>query len=127
MTDAQPQPARPHVLIVEDELLVSELIAEALAEAGVKSSSAAYSLSEAWSLVERVAFDAAVLDVNVRGDMTAALAEDLRRRGVPIVFVSGYVDWSEHQSRFPGVTLLRKPFRVADLAAAVEALLARGG
>lgn len=127
MTDEQPQPARPHVLIVEDELLVAELIAEALAEAGVKSSSVAYSLSEAWSLVERVAFDGAVLDVNVRGDLTAELAEDLRRRDVPFVFVSGYVAGSEHRSRFPGVTLLRKPFRVSELAAAVENLLARGG
>jgi CheY-like chemotaxis protein len=127
MTDEQPQPARPHVLIVEDELLIAELIAEALAEAGVKSSSVAYSLPEAWSLVERVAFDGAVLDINVRGDMTAELAEDLRRREVPFVFVSGYVAGSEHQSRFPGVTLLRKPFRVSELAAAVEHLLARGG
>ena len=34
--------------------------------------------------------DAAVLDVNLSGVMVFPLADDLARRGVPIVFLSGY-------------------------------------
>ena len=43
-------------------------------------------------LAEQEALDGAVLDVNLNGDWCFPIAEVLRRRGVPFIFLTGYDD-----------------------------------
>src|SRR3546814_19012790 len=47
-------------------------------------------LEEALRLARKDPLDAAVLDINLNGEMVFPLAETLRRRGVPFVFMTGY-------------------------------------
>ena len=49
-------------------------------------------IDQALAAVQATAVDAAVLDVNVRGEMVFPVAEALKARGVPMVFCTGYAD-----------------------------------
>jgi CheY-like chemotaxis protein len=62
-------------------------------------------------------------------DMNGAVVanEALRRRpGLPILFATGFADSDALGGPLLSLPLLRKPFRIADLAAAVAAALAGG-
>ena len=51
-------------------------------------------LDEALEVAKRGNFDCAVLDINIRGGNTYAIAEMLLERGCPFVMATGYSDWS---------------------------------
>jgi CheY-like chemotaxis protein len=53
----------------------------------------------------------------------AAIAARQRCAGIPILFISGFVDSDVLQRAVGTAPLLRKPFRTAELAAAVRATL----
>jgi DNA-binding response OmpR family regulator len=94
----------------------------ALRELGIASSSVAYSLADASSLIARYDFAGAVLDFNVKGETTFEFAEKLQARGMPFLFVSGYDTAPDYLVRFPGIALLRKPFRIDELGEAMKKL-----
>ena len=52
--------------------------------------------------------DAAILDVNLGGDLVYPVAERLARRDVPFVFVTGY-DAENIDTRYAHVPVLQKP------------------
>ena len=66
--------------------------------------------------------DAAVLDANLNGLAVTPVAEALAARGVPFVFATGYGD-SGAPMGFDA-PIIRKPYDVTQVAAAVGALLA---
>lgn len=77
------------ILIVEDEPLIAldleaELEARGWAIAGVAGTTA-----DAREIVGGHAVDLALLDVNLRGETTFGLAEELHSTGVALVFLSG--------------------------------------
>ena len=79
------------ILVVEDEYLIADDLSALLREAGANVIGPAASLPTAMRLTgdtERI--DAAVLDINLRGVNVFPLAEELMRRGVPIIFMTGY-------------------------------------
>lgn len=110
------------VLIVEDEPLVSMLIEEFLREIGCEVACSASRIPKAIRGLETASIDAAVLDLNVAGASTMALAETLDQRGIPFIFASGYgvqgVD-----SRWHTRPMLQKPFTAGELRSALLAAL----
>lgn len=109
------------ILIVEDEELVAlELTAE-LSRLGWAVIGPAATVAEAQSLLS-AEFDAAVLDVNLRGRPIYSLAETLRARDVPFLFCTGY-EMADPEDRFPGVPVIRKPVHPAAVSAALSDLL----
>ena len=83
------------ILVVEDEYMLAQDLSRDLEAAGVRVLGPVASVPEALEIIdgaERV--DAAVLDVNRAGTMVFPLAEVLRDRGVPFVFVTGYETWA---------------------------------
>jgi hypothetical protein len=58
--------------------------------------------------------DAAVLDVNVGGDLVYPLADILVAENIPFVFVTGY-GADELESRFLTVPILQKPIELNAL------------
>jgi CheY-like chemotaxis protein len=80
------------VLLVEDETLVAFLFQDMLEEQGCVVVGPATSLREALELVETdPPPDAAVMDLNLRGELSWPAIEVLARRGMPFVITSGYV------------------------------------
>lgn len=116
---------RRHVLLVEDEPLVALDMVEGLERLGWSVIGPAATLEEAQLLVASgIRFDAAVLDVNLRGRWVHALAEELAGRGVPFVICTGY-EMVDPEGRFADAPVIAKPIVGDRLGAALESLLAR--
>ena len=109
------------VLIVEDAVLLALELETGLSDAGAQVVGPAYELAEAMSLLAGQ-IDAAVLDANLNGLAVTPVAEALAARGVPFVFATGYGD-SGAPMGFDA-PIIRKPYDVTQVAAAVGALLA---
>lgn len=112
MTQAPPHPFR--VLVVEDEPLIGMSIEDVLEEMGWEVVGPAAGLSQAVALAKAATFDCAILDVNVRGGHIYPLAEMLLDRGIPLLFASGYANWTA-PDRLVGQARLSKPFTSAQL------------
>jgi len=111
------------VLIVEDAVLLALELETGLAEAGAVIIGPAYELEEALALLDQQ-IDAAVLDANLNGRSVTPVAEALAARGTPFVFATGYGDAGGGPSGFDA-PIIRKPYDVTQVAAAVAELLRR--
>lgn len=112
------------VLVVEDEYLLADDLSYALAEAGAEVLGPVPSIEEATSLIakgERI--DAAVLDVNLRGDMVFPVADALVARNIPFAFATGYDRWAL-PDRFASAPRIEKPFKSFRIAAELAPLIA---
>ncbi len=78
------------VLVVEDDYLTARWLASHLEEWGCRVVGPAASAEEGERMVDSRPIDAALLDVNLRGKHSGAIADALERRGVPFLFVTGY-------------------------------------
>ncbi|TNC60896.1 response regulator [Rubellimicrobium roseum] len=114
---------RPLVLLVDDEEIVRLSMAEGLREMG-------YDVEEVGTAAEaleavRTGFvpDAVVTDHVMPGMLGADLARALRelRPKLPVLMITGYAQLTPEQTQ--GLQVLAKPFRQADLASRLAALL----
>ena len=97
------------VLLVDDEYLLATVIADEFSQLGVAAVGPAGSVKQALELVEYGGrLDAAVLDINLRGDVVYPVADALRARGVPFVFVTGYEQHAIPEG-YRNVVSFRKP------------------
>ena len=100
------------VLLLEDEFLINLSTAEMIEAMGCTVLPFMH-LNDAKEAVKDFVPDLALLDVNVEGVMSYELAEGLKQRNVPIIFLTGYGspamhgDWRDHP-------VCRKPCK-ADL------------
>ncbi|ROP99905.1 signal transduction histidine kinase [Stella humosa] len=127
---ARPPGGNESILVVEDSGEVCRLFANSLRALGYGVTVA----SDAEAALRQMAgarFDLLLTDVVLPGAMNGReLADEIRRRqpGLPVLYTSGYTENAiVHHGRLdPGVRLLRKPFRHADLARMVRIALADG-
>ena len=110
------------VLIVEDAVLLALELETGLSEAGAEVVGPAYELEEAMALLDRP-IDAAVLDANLNGRSVGPVAEVLHQRKIPFVFATGYGETGGAPGGFDA-PVIRKPYDVTQVAAAVADLLA---
>jgi len=111
------------ILLVEDEPLVALMMGQMIRELGGELIGPFGVLSEAQgAAIEAV--DAAVLDVNVAGELVYPLADRLVRHNKPIVFLTGY-DAKSVDERFARSSILTKPIDERELAAVLAALFER--
>ncbi len=78
------------ILVVEDEALIAAMAEDMLADLGAVVIGPAQSVADGLALADRHSLDAALLDVNVRGQSIDPVAVVLRSRKVPILFATGY-------------------------------------
>lgn len=119
--------AARRVLVVEDEYFIADDMAKALAQIGAEVVGPVPTRDQALALLSQEgAFDAAVLDINLRGEVVYPVADALRARGIPFVFATGY-DESTVPSVYEDVPRWEKPFDPAQLARALPRIgFARG-
>ncbi len=116
----------PHILIIEDEPAISDLIEMNLRFAGHRCAQAADG-REALSLLSDHPFDLAILDLMLPEIDGLSLLPILCERRLPTIIVSAKAKLSD---RVQGLSLgaddyLVKPFEPLELVARVEALLRR--
>jgi DNA-binding response OmpR family regulator len=112
------------VLVVEDEMLVSLLIEDTLADEACVVLGPFDRLEAALSAARTEVLDGAVLDVNLAGVKIYPVAEVLAARGVPFLLVSGYGQDAVPAER-PEWRACGKPFRPADLVERLAAEMER--
>ena len=78
------------ILVVEDEALIAVMVEDMLTDMGSNVIGPAATIEAALRLARSEELDAAVLDVNVRGERIDPVAEALMARGVPVLFATGY-------------------------------------
>lgn len=123
-----PQRGNETILVVEDDALVRSYVVTQLEGLGYHTISAANG-PEALALVNQgVAFDLLFTDVIMPGGMNGrelADAVSRLRPGVAILYMSGYPEAAMTQDGRlePGVTLLNKPYRTADMARMIRQVL----
>ena len=114
------------VLLVEDEALVAMLMEDMLSDHGCSVVATAPRLDEALAHAENLGleFDLAVLDLNLGGENTFAVASALDRRNIPFVFATGYGAGGLPEE-WRGRPTLQKPFNTGDVAAILTKALGR--
>ncbi|MGH6986995.1 MAG: response regulator [Caulobacteraceae bacterium] len=113
----------PRVLVVEDEALIALLLEDMLGDLGCAVVGPAHGLAEGLEFARTIEdFDAAVLDVNLAGQPVFAIADELRAKGVPMIFSTGYGDQALREID-RDAPVVRKPFRADDLRKALDQVL----
>jgi DNA-binding response OmpR family regulator len=112
-----------NILVLEDEFLIAMDVEHLCLEHGAKGVAIAGTLAE---VPDASAFDAAIVDLMIAGHSTLDFAGELKSRGVPFVFASGYGDHEDLVRRFPGVAVVTKPYAGNDLIEALAAAWRRG-
>ncbi len=118
-------PAR-RILVVEDEALVAMLVEDALEDAGFGVIGPVRSVAQALEALEMEAPDAAVLDLNLAGENSVAVADALVARGIPFVVATGY-GAAGLPATHRQALVLPKPYDPADLTALLARLCERRG
>ena len=110
---------RLRILLVEDDAIISQLIAEILAELGHDVCDTVRTEIEAIDAAERHAPDLMVVDAYLQpGSGVSAMDTILRRTPMPHIFMTG----GDRRIMPPRATVLLKPFGVAGLTAALESV-----
>ncbi len=106
------------ILVVEDDVMISMLVEDMLAELGHQVAGVATSVEDASRLANQGDFDGALLDVNLNGKKVDAVAEALAGRKIPFVFTTGYSQQGvpdEYRDR----PTLQKPYQTEQLGEAL--------
>jgi PAS domain S-box-containing protein len=102
------------IMIVEDEALVAMALREALDELGFSVTGPFNRISEAMIALRNNHVDAAVLDVNLGGELIYPLADVLTAGQIPFVFITGY-GAEEIEHRYAHIPILQKPIEPGAL------------
>jgi signal transduction histidine kinase/ActR/RegA family two-component response regulator len=129
-----PEPAAPsapastvraHVLLVEDDILVRDIVAPALEGLGFDVATAS-NASQALAIIDaNPRIEVVFTDIVMPGEMSGVdLAEELRERrpGLPVVLATGY---SQRAATETGLRTIAKPYNVEDVAAILREELRR--
>ena len=113
------------ILVVEDEYLIAMSLQDALETAGSIVVGPVPSVDKALQTIDSEShIDAAVLDVNLGGALSYAVADKLIARKIPFVFTSGYED-NVLRSRYSGVKNCPKPYRFQAIEEALVEAMSR--
>jgi CheY-like chemotaxis protein len=110
------------ILLVEDSPVVAPFTADILGDLGCEVVGPAPNMAAARELVDEEAFDAAIMDVHIRGERVFPLCELLEKRGIPFLLTSGYADWAMPE-KWEGRPRLQKPYTIGDIEQALAELL----
>lgn len=117
-----------HILIVEDEKPISELLRISLTKAGYHCT-CVYDGMQAANVVERETFDLILLDIMLPEVSGFELMEYIRGIGTPVIFLTAKNSVNDRVKglRMGAEDYIVKPFEILELLARVEGVLRRHG
>ena len=132
LTSSRMNPAQmPHILVVDDDIRLRELLRRYLADHEFLVTTAAHA-AQARTILEVLAFDLLILDIMMPGESGLELAKHLRQgtgqgRSLPILLLTAR---GETEDRISGLEAgaddyLSKPFEPRELVLRINAILRR--
>lgn len=112
-----------HVLIVDDDPLILEVMSRALASSGVRISTARR-VSTARDVLCRHTVDLVITDARIPGEHGLDLAQAAQDLGIATIIMSGEPEWAAAHGVAPD-QYLAKPFDLRNLVRLVAAYLER--
>lgn len=109
------------ILVIEDEYYIAADLERVLDQEGAVVVGPSGHLDDGLQLTE-TALDAALLDVNLHGESSFAIAERLDAARVPYTFITGYDSWAIPED-YQAVPRLTKPFVMAKVVDLVERMV----
>jgi DNA-binding NtrC family response regulator len=119
------QLAGKHILIVEDDPIISENLAFEFAAEGAEVIGPVATVHSALRAIKNTDLDAATLDIKLMEKMTFQVADVLAARHIPFVFWTGYACRDVVPARHAKVSCLEKPATPYDVCRALEKLIAK--
>ncbi|MEG0126339.1 MAG: response regulator transcription factor [Clostridia bacterium] len=115
-----------HILIVEDDLTIADMVSMNLGVAGY-ACTCAYTGPEALALVAKESYDIALLDVMLPGMDGFSLMPSLKDKGIPVIYVTAKnaLEDKVRGLRMGAEDYLVKPFEMLELIVRIEKVLAR--
>jgi len=99
---------RKRILLVEDESLIAMMMERSLRDFDFDVVGPFGTVRDALVAIDREPIDAGILDINLGGEMAYPIAQILRARKVPFVFMTGY-GAEAVAAPFPDVQIFQKP------------------
>lgn len=131
MNETSGLPAGVRILVVEDEALIADEIADRLGRLGCRIVGIADTAARAIELAERERPDLALMDIRLKGPMDGIeAAERIHARcDVPVVFLTAHSDQAtlDRAMGFGPFGYVLKPFKEQELLLALRIALHRGG
>jgi light-regulated signal transduction histidine kinase (bacteriophytochrome)/CheY-like chemotaxis protein len=122
-SNVQKEPKRTgkgiRVLVVEDSFMIVRTLELVFDSLGWTMVGPATRVPKALALVRTESFDAALLDVNLDGEMSWPVAAALQARGIPFVLSTGYEIAKLLPESLKGSKSVRKPYDMAELETSI--------
>jgi CheY-like chemotaxis protein len=115
----------PKILVLEDEWMIAEQIEGMLGDLGFEVVGPIGRVEQALALLDEQRIDAALLDINVNGTTTYAVAKRLVEADIPFLFLTGYAA-ADLPGKMGARPLLQKPVNARILRQAMMNLLNPG-
>lgn len=109
-------------LVLEDSVLLLLDLQEALLGLGVGTVLKASSIYRALSVLESSQPDFAIVDYDIDGTASLMFVDELIRRAVPLLLVTGYGPDINLPAQYRGLPLLAMPFSMSELEAKINGL-----
>ena len=107
------------VLVVEDEFFIGSNLEQILQGAGANTV-LINNAEDALKTIYKTKFDAVILDIHLQDGSTYPVADELRRKSTPFMFISGYLTIREGYDDIP---FLDKPFTDETVLNGINGLL----
>jgi CRP-like cAMP-binding protein len=101
--------SKPKILVIEDNSLVADAICDLVRDCGCDVAGAVGHVQHGVQFLSDCAVDGAVVDINLHGSLSFPICDELQRRKVPFLFLSGYAVQSSVPPQFRNARFLTKP------------------
>lgn len=111
------------ILVVEDSFLLVMVLEDLFERLGWKMVGPAARVGDALVLARTEDFDAAVIDINLAGDMSWPVAAILHERDIPFAFSSGYNVESLIPPSLQGTKIIGKPYKPNEVEQCIRQVI----
>jgi DNA-binding response OmpR family regulator len=112
------------VLVVEDTWQVGKALKSALEGIGMVVSGPVATVADAELLLADGTPDLAVVDINLKGEFSYDLIDQMHEQGIPVVVVSGYGVLPNSTAKVAAI--LQKPFNGRELLVTLRRVMHKG-